>query len=423
MLGLKLLETNRKESYSVRVQVYSSGRHRDAGPSSVSEIHAGGHSALAKRRFERSVFVNLGAISASVGDQRGASGGALRVRVFDPGGSAGCLDTSNRHLRKVHSRGAVGVELLTVTPVDEPVWSDPRSDLTAEVVQKIAEWTGILRVISLVDRQGSNGIEGTNKQFLRHVRTLVHDLRVPKKWSDPTMLSQGLFAVNGRVDSETGVRPLDSMFGSDDNPYLRLPDSVDPSSITSTWPVVGDFFEEKKDTPWGQAEYLVEEVYLARPEHVLDQVSAHMDRSDAELLICIEAVLGGQPQHNVTSVESTPGVLAGSSKRVQGASSKGGHEPAEGSDLMISHCGDRLAERDLDIRRLEPQTSLRQRSCGTQPARRSSAARDAHIILERSHYSWWIGSSDQGSDSVPLVDMEVQWRGNVVCGCSILWHL
>ena len=272
----------------------------------------------------------------------------------------------------------------------------------AEAVQKLAEWMSIRQVISLVDRQDSNGIEGTNKQFLRHERTLVHDLRVPKKWSDPTILSQGHFAVNGRVNSETGVRPLDSMFGRGDSPSLRLPDSVDPSSITSTWPVVGDFFEEKKDTPWGQAEYLVEEVYLARPEHVLDQVSAHMNRCDAESFICIEAAPGGVPQHNVTSVESTPEVLAGSSKRVQGASSEGGHEPEEGSDLTTSYCGDGLAERDLGIGRLEPQTSLLQRSCGTPADRRSSAAHDASTRLGRFDYSEWTSSSGRGLYAIPL---------------------
>jgi len=94
----------------------------------------------------------------------------------------------------------------------------------------------IRRVISLVDRHESNGVEGTNKQILRHLRTLMHDLRVPKKWSDPTILSLVLFLVNDEVNSETGGRPLDAMFGSDDSPYLRLPDSVDPSSITtSAW--------------------------------------------------------------------------------------------------------------------------------------------------------------------------------------------
>jgi len=60
---------NREETDSTSVLVYSSSRHRGAGPSSVSEIKPGGHPALANKRFGRSVFVNLGAISAAVGNQ------------------------------------------------------------------------------------------------------------------------------------------------------------------------------------------------------------------------------------------------------------------------------------------------------------------------------------------------------------------
>jgi len=184
----------------------------------------------------------------------------------------------------------------------DDLWFDPGSDLMAEVVQKLSECISIRRVILRVDRHESYGVEGMNKQILRHLRILVHDLRVPKKWSDPTTLSLVLFAVNDEVDSETGVRPLDAMFGSDDRPYLRLPDSVDSSSITTTWPVVGDFFEEKENTPRTRAEYLVGENVLVT-EHVLEQASAHMNRCDAESFICIEAALGGVPQHNITSVE------------------------------------------------------------------------------------------------------------------------
>ena len=87
----------------------------------------------------------------------------------------------------------------------------PGSDLMAEIVQKLSEWMGIRRVISLVDRHESNGVEGINKQILRHLRTLVHDLRVPKKWSDPTILSLVLFAINDGINSETRVRPLDAI--------------------------------------------------------------------------------------------------------------------------------------------------------------------------------------------------------------------
>ena len=96
----------------------------------------------------------------------------------------GYVEPVYRHLKKSHSCGAVGVDLLTVTPVDEAgytclivivvfytkyvwghlqrsiprilwrwlftffctfgmydeLWSDPGSDLMAEVVQKLSEW-------------------------------------------------------------------------------------------------------------------------------------------------------------------------------------------------------------------------------------------------------------------------------------------
>ena len=44
-----------------------------------------------------------------------------------------------------------------------------------------------------------------------------------------------LFAINDGVNSETGVCPQDATFGIEYSPYFRLPDSTDPSSITSEW--------------------------------------------------------------------------------------------------------------------------------------------------------------------------------------------
>jgi len=124
----------------------------------------------------------------------------------------------------------------------DELWSDPGANFMSEVVSKLLEWMGVRRVISLVDRHESNGVEGTNKQIIRHLCTLVHDLRIPKKWSDPTILSLVLFAIidavnseTGAVNSETAVRPLGAKFGSDDGTYFRLPDSLDPAKITSAW--------------------------------------------------------------------------------------------------------------------------------------------------------------------------------------------
>jgi hypothetical protein len=48
------------------------------------------------------------------------------------------------------------------------------------------------------------------------------------------------FVINDLINSETGVRPLDAMFGSADGPYLRLPAEGLPADITNAWVVALD---------------------------------------------------------------------------------------------------------------------------------------------------------------------------------------
>ena len=50
-------------------------------------------------------------------------------------------------------------------------------------------------MVSLVDRHESNGVEGPNKQLLRHLRTLVYDTRIISRWTDPTILCMVLFVI------------------------------------------------------------------------------------------------------------------------------------------------------------------------------------------------------------------------------------
>lgn len=77
----------------------------------------------------------------------------------------------------------------TYDGVAEKIVSDPgESDLTSEVINHLHHWFGIRHHFSLVERHQSNGVEGTNKTILRHLRSLVHDERLIKKWSDPTVL-------------------------------------------------------------------------------------------------------------------------------------------------------------------------------------------------------------------------------------------
>ena len=85
---------------------------------------------------------------------------------------------------------------------------------------------------SLVDRHTSSGVEGTNKQLLRHLRALVHDERVGNKWSDPTILPLILYLVNSSHSSETGVTPMQAKFGSIDMTYHQLPEDTPSSEVT-----------------------------------------------------------------------------------------------------------------------------------------------------------------------------------------------
>jgi len=190
------------------------------------------------------------------------------------------LEPVIRHIKPAHQRSRVGVDRLTVTPADkqgnntlivvvehftkhvaaypaldysamslatalfqyfttfgvfEEIWSDPGSDMMSDTVSQLNNWLGIKHVVSLVDRHESNGVEGTNKQLLRHLKTLVHDERVLSRWSDPTILCLVVFSINDAINSETGVRPFDAKFGSMDGPYLQLPEKALPRDITNEW--------------------------------------------------------------------------------------------------------------------------------------------------------------------------------------------
>jgi hypothetical protein len=60
----------------------------------------------------------------------------------------------------------------------DQLFHDPGSTFESKVVQLLNQWMGIEDRVSLVDRHQSCGVEGTNKQILKHLRTLVLDERV-----------------------------------------------------------------------------------------------------------------------------------------------------------------------------------------------------------------------------------------------------
>lgn len=101
--------------------------------------------------------------------------------------------------------------------------SDPGSEFTSEMMATLNSWFGIHHVFSLVDRHTSNGVEGANKQVLRHLKTLICDERIKDRWSDPTIIGWISFLMNSFDDSEAGVSPYSLTFGSEVARYLNFP--------------------------------------------------------------------------------------------------------------------------------------------------------------------------------------------------------
>jgi phospholipid-translocating ATPase len=193
-------------------------------------------------------------------------------------GMADTLQPIIRHLKPEHKRKAIGVDMLTITPTDklgntylivivvhftklawgypsaskdasvlakalvtffsiyglyDTIMSDPGSDLTSNLTEELTKTYGIQHVFSLVNRHESNGVEGTNKQILRHLRALTHEERIQDQWSSPTVLPIIFFIINSHVSSETGISPFEAHFGSDDATYFKIPANFSPGAKQS----------------------------------------------------------------------------------------------------------------------------------------------------------------------------------------------
>ena len=117
--------------------------------------------------------------------------------------------------------------------------SDPGSALVSDAIAQLNKWLGLQHKVSLVGRHESNGCEGSIKQFLRHLSTLVMDERLVKQWSDDSVFPLINFALASYPTSETGgYTPFQLKYGTEDAQYFKLPAALNfetsPSAFISS---------------------------------------------------------------------------------------------------------------------------------------------------------------------------------------------
>ena len=116
----------------------------------------------------------------------------------------------------------------------DEIASDPGSAFMSKVVAELNGMFGIRHKVSLIGRHESNGVEGSIKQFLRHLKTIVFDGRLVDRWSDSNVLSPINFALNSRTTPETGgFTPFQLKYGTQDAEYFRLPLDIHPGAEAS----------------------------------------------------------------------------------------------------------------------------------------------------------------------------------------------
>ena len=97
----------------------------------------------------------------------------------------------------------------------------------SEVFQQLNGWLSTEHKVSLVGRHESNGCEGTGKQLLRHLWTLVNDTRLYDRWSDDTVLPLiNLHLVSYPTEETGGYTQLQLKFGTEDAKRFYLPENL-----------------------------------------------------------------------------------------------------------------------------------------------------------------------------------------------------
>jgi hypothetical protein len=137
--------------------------------------------------------------------------------------------------KDMHTVATAIIQFICTYGLIDEIVSDPGSAMMGKVVEDVNEWLGLRHFVSLVDVHESNGVERTNGEILRHLRALVNDERLKDCWSEPQVIGLIQFALNERINSETGKSAFELTFGSADAKYFHVSDSSDIKKTASEW--------------------------------------------------------------------------------------------------------------------------------------------------------------------------------------------
>jgi hypothetical protein len=182
-----------------------------------------------------------------------------------------------RHLKPPHSRSAIGIDAVQITPAGKQgqthiivtvnlfsklaflysvkgvtainlaysVWtywcnfghtdliiSDMGPDLKSQLFAELVKLMGMRHVFSIANRH-INGCERVIKEVSRHLRAMVYDKRVSDVFEDPTFIPSVQYILNTHVSDETGQTPFELTFGTQDVIYKDLLSDVttDPTHM------------------------------------------------------------------------------------------------------------------------------------------------------------------------------------------------
>lgn len=145
----------------------------------------------------------------------------------------------------------------------EQLITDPGSDFTSEVVDLLNKYFGFKHHFSLVDRHESNGVEPLNKELIRHLRTIVAEERLQKKWGKPYVLQLIFAQLNGFSSSEYGVDAITATYGSVESEFFIRNLGIYPISkdIDMAHAYIRELDENKRAIQEGSLKYQQELIW------------------------------------------------------------------------------------------------------------------------------------------------------------------